>query len=126
MYNEKEIKETTNIFKAYVRSIVRKSSYKFKKNFYKKNECLFSDFSENRVSLSNFDDDIFFCADKQEIYEEYNEIYKFTKREEQIIKLILDNYEKNEILKILQISDGNYRRVLSGLRNKMGGKINGR
>ena len=125
---KRDKEEVIKSFKVFIKVMIVNSACNFKKKYYtQKIETVpFDEFTENKVSLSLFDDDIFFVETKslEDIMRDIGYNKKISKTERKILRFIQMGYTKKEIASKTGVTVGSVNTVLRRLRNKIGGKRN--
>ena len=114
MENEKEIEETVKSFKCYIKKVIEHSAIDYARKLKSKkiNEIQYNNTVDTFVSLSCYDEDTFFNFENtNNIFfsnNKYEKVFKsLTKKEQQILLLISNDYTDEEISKKLNISIDN-------------------
>ena len=117
--------EVIKSFKVFIKIMIVNSACNFKRKYYtQKIETVpFDEFVENKVSLSMFDDDIFFVKRKsiEDIMSDIGYSKKISKTERKILRFIQMGYTKKEIANKTGVTVDSVNTVLRRLRNKIGG-----
>lgn len=125
-YSKRSEEEVVRAFKSFIKVMIVNNACNFKRRFYAQYIPVvpWDEYVDKEMSLSVLDDDIFFSHidEKKDVYHKYIKKYKFSEREKQVLKLILDDYTADEIMHILKITDTNYRTILKRMRKKIGAK----
>ena len=124
--NNERIEGVVNAFKKYVKQVVIHSAIDYarmvKKNVVK--EVSYNDFAVQKMSLSIYDDDIFF-SNKEFEFEDienpklFSSIGKLTTLEKNILKLDIKGFSNIEIAKGLNTTEKTVRNLKSRAKRKL-------
>lgn len=124
--NNERIEGVVNAFKKYVKQVVIHSAIDYarmvKKNVVK--EVSYNDFAVQKMSLSIYDDDIFF-SNKEFEFEDienpklFSSIGKLTTLEKNILKLDIKGFSNIEIAKRLNTTEKTVRNLKSRAKRKL-------
>lgn len=125
-YSNRSEEDVVRAFKSFIKVMIVNSACDFKRKYYVQNipTVPFDELVDNKVSLSMFDDDIFFCDEisVDTIMKKIGYTNKISKSERKILNYLLDGYSKKEIAVIMGISLGGVNTVLRRLKNKIKGE----
>lgn len=124
--NNERIEGVVNAFKKYVKQVVIHSAIDYarmvKKNVVK--EVSYNDFAVQKMSLSIYDDDLFF-SNKEFEFEDienpklFSSIGKLTTLEKNILKLDIKGFSNIEIAKRLNTTEKTVRNLKSRAKRKL-------
>lgn len=137
--NEEQLKDIKRAFTIFITKVIKHSAIDFarKEKLYNSRIVSLNEYVNNEMSLSVFDDDIFF-RNKEIDYKQLEKImtkrkhqdavFKLSEREKQIIYLFyIEEKEVDEIAKLLHISPktilNTKQNALNKLKNDMGGDL---
>lgn len=133
-YSDKEVEEVVKAFKVFIKKVVKHSAIdyarKLKSNSYR--DIVYSDLVDTKMSLSVFDDDIFFHEEKVNYKKLENIVHKeshrkaitiLTEREKQVLYLCSQGYPDIEIAKEMKTSANCIRVTKSNAKNKVLRKV---
>lgn len=128
--SEEELKYIKRAFKIYIMKVIKHSAidYVRKLKARKYSEIAFSDAVEISVSLSNFDEGTFFYENNSDnliFSNKNNEIafYSLTKKERDILLLIIDGYKIEDIAKKMKTTKTNIYSLIYKSRKKFKKKM---
>ncbi len=131
-YSEKEKEEVIKAFKVFIKKVVKHSAIDFVRRVKcaKYKEIVYSDLVDYKMSLSNFDDGIFFIEQNAEKIENNltnnklrNAVSTLTRREKEVLRLYSENYSVKEISKIMGITEQAIKNLKARAKRKIIKKI---
>lgn len=122
-YSNRSEEDVVRAFKSFIKVMIVNSTCDFKRKYYVQNipTVPFDELVDNKVSLSMFDDDIFFCGLNDVVENTMDKIgynQTLSKKESEIFNYLADGYKPSEIAVFMNISKRYVNKIIENFRRK--------